>query len=171
MLDTANTKWEDNSFTRCELVAKGCWLDVISSLQKIRNDGIRQPLFIIISSWRQPLGGDGYEGWPPLSSVLYQSIAPPNVSAIDSMSSLLSIHRSLGLPIFRFLSNLVCSELCGIRSTVILSTCPNHRSLRWTTLSKSRVAWLPNACLMSSFPVFCSAVKPVWCSLANSFLL
>src|SRR6218665_4049936 len=44
------------------------------------------------------------------------------------MSSLLSVHRSLGLPIFRFLSNLVCSELCGIRSTVILFTCPRGQS-------------------------------------------
>src|SRR6218665_2888569 len=56
----------------------------------------------------------------------------------------LSIHRSLGLPLFLFHSTLACrsSALCGIRSIDILSTCPYHRSLRWTTLS-SRVVWVP----------------------------
>src|SRR6218665_2431773 len=57
----------------------------------------------------------------------------------------LSTHRSLGLPLFLFPSNLACSALCGIRSTVILSTCPNQRSLHWTTLP-SRVVWLPKTC-------------------------
>src|SRR6218665_3096133 len=38
-------------------------------------------------------------------------------------------------------------------------TCPNHRSLRWTTLS-SRVVWLPKACRMSSLLILCSLVTP-----------
>src|SRR6218665_3415432 len=59
-----------------------------------------------------------------------------------------------------FPSNVACSALCGIRSTVILSTFPNHRSLHWMTLS-SRVVWLPNPCLMSSFLIFSSLVTPV----------
>src|SRR6218665_282924 len=50
-----------------------------------------------------------------------KSIAPPNVSPIDSMSScILSIHCSLGLPLFLFPSNLACSALSGIWSAVIL---------------------------------------------------
>src|SRR6218665_2065999 len=41
-----------------------------------------------------------------------------------------------------------------------LSTCPSHRSLRWTTLS-SRVVWLLNACLMSSLLIFvCLVITP-----------
>src|SRR6218665_3269201 len=93
---------------------------------------------------------------PPLSSVLCQVHCSLNVSPIDSMSSFaLSIHRSLGLPLFLFLSTLACSALFGIRIIGILSTCPNHRSLRWMTLSR-RVVWLHNACLMSSFLILCS---------------
>src|SRR6218665_3707872 len=65
------------------------------------------------------------------------------------------LHCSLGLPLFLFLLNVACSALCGIRSTVIFSTCPNHWSLRWTTLS-SKVVWIPNACLISSFLIFYS---------------
>ena len=46
-----------------------------------------------------------------------KSIAPLNISRIDSMSSLiLSIQRSLGLPLFHFPQNLSCSALCGIQS-------------------------------------------------------
>ena len=37
------------------------------------------------------------------------------------------IHRSLFLPLFLFPSHRACSELCGIRSTVILSTCTDVR--------------------------------------------
>jgi len=79
-----------------------------------------------------------------------KSTAPLNDSPINYMSSfILSIQRSLGLLLFLLPSNLACSALYGIRSIVILSTSPNHRSLRWTTLS-GRVFWLPNACLMSN---------------------
>src|SRR6218665_1342374 len=42
-------------------------------------------------------------------------------------------------------------HVCGV---VILSTYPNHQSLRCTTLCK-KVLWLPNTCLMSSFLTFC----------------
>src|SRR6218665_2253916 len=84
-----------------------------------------------------------------------KSIAHLKVSPIDSMSSFtLSIHRSLGLPLFLFPANLACSALCGIQSIDIFSTYPNHRSLR----STSRVVWLPKACLMSSFLILCSLV-------------
>jgi len=38
-------------------------------------------------------------------------------------------------------SNLACSALCRIQSTVIHSTCSNHWSLRWLTLS-NKVVWL-----------------------------
>src|SRR6218665_1276307 len=69
------------------------------------------------------------------------------------------LHCSLGLPLFLFLLNVACSVLCGIPSIVIFSTCPNHRSLRWTTLS-NRVLWIPNACLISSFLIFCSLLTP-----------
>src|SRR6218665_751585 len=52
-----------------------------------------------------------------------KSFAPLNVSPIDSMSFFtLSVHRSLGLPLFLSLSNLACSALCGIWSIDILST-------------------------------------------------
>jgi len=34
-------------------------------------------------------------------------------------SHIMSIQRSLGLPLFLFLSNLECSALCGIRSVII----------------------------------------------------
>ena len=95
----------------------------------------------------------------PLSFV--KSIALLNVSPNDLISSFaLSIHRSLGLPLFLFPSNLACIALCGIRSIDILSTCPNHYSLCWSTLS-SRFVWLPKACLMSSFLIWCSLVTPV----------
>src|SRR6218665_735833 len=83
-----------------------------------------------------------------------KSIAPLNVSPIDSMSYFtLPIHGTLGLPLFLFPSNLACSALYEFRSTVILSTCPNNPSLRWPTLS-SRVIWLPNACLIIFSPCF-----------------
>src|SRR6218665_1653763 len=85
-----------------------------------------------------------------------------------------SIHRSLGLPLFLFPLNLSCSALCGILSIVILSTCPNHWRLCWTTLS-SRVVWLPKACLMSSFLSLCSnpcdPLKPTHFCCKNSFLI
>ena len=68
-----------------------------------------------------------------------------------------SIHHSLNLTLFLFSSNCACSVLCGIRSIVILSTHPSHRSLRWTTLS-SRVVWLPKPCLTSLFLILCSLV-------------
>src|SRR6218665_309942 len=74
-------------------------------------------------------------------------------------SFILSTHHSLGLPLFLFPSNLARSALCGIRSTTILSTCPNHQSLCWMTLS-SRVVWLHSACLMSSLLIFCSLEIP-----------
>ena len=52
-----------------------------------------------------------------------KSIAPLNVSPNDSMSSfILSIHRSPGLHLFLFPSNLACTALCGSQSIVILST-------------------------------------------------
>src|SRR6218665_545400 len=69
------------------------------------------------------------------------------------------MYHSLGLPVFLFPSNLAFSALRGIRTNAILSTCPNHRSLRWTTLS-NRVLLLLNACLMSWFPLFSSLGTP-----------
>src|SRR6218665_2210933 len=48
-----------------------------------------------------------------------------------------------------------------------LSFFPNRRNLRWTTLS-SRVVWLPNASLLSSFLSFCILVTPaILCSCAQ----
>src|SRR6218665_863960 len=88
----------------------------------------------------------------------------------------LSIHRSLGRPLFLFPSNLACSALCGIRSIVILSTCPNHPSLRWTTLS-CRVVYLPKACPMSAFFYFvypcnfCDPPKPTNFCCKDPFLI
>src|SRR6218665_1877651 len=89
-----------------------------------------------------------------------ESIAPLNAAVLLILRPYtLSIHRSLGLTLFLFPSNPECCALSGIRPIVILSTCPNHRSLPWTALS-SRVVWLPNACLMSSFLILCSLVIP-----------
>src|SRR6218665_107911 len=48
-------------------------------------------------------------------------IAPLSVSLSDAMSSFIwSIQHSLCLPLFLFPSNLACSALCGIRTTVFL---------------------------------------------------
>src|SRR6218665_1163604 len=61
-----------------------------------------------------------------------KSIAPRNVSPVESMSSFtLSIHRSLGLPSSLFPSNLACSALCGIRTIVIyfVLLCPTNYPL------------------------------------------
>src|SRR6218665_2864154 len=100
---------------------------------------------------------------PPLSSVLCQIHCFLKISPIDAKSSfILSIHRSLGLPLLLFRSNLACSALCGNRSIVILSTCSNHRSLRWTILSSGGALLYPitHVCPMSSFLIFRSLVTP-----------
>lgn len=57
--------------------------------------------------------------------------------------------------LFLFPSNHPCGLLGWIRSTVILSKCPNHWSLWWTILSTWVVLKL-NDCRMSSFPFFYS---------------
>lgn len=76
----------------------------------------------------------------PLSSLLLPQCY--FVSPIDLMSSfVLSIHRSLGLPLLLF-KNLVCGVSCG---TVILS------SVQTIKVFSSRVVPLPNACLMTRF--------------------
>src|SRR6218665_2657293 len=83
-----------------------------------------------------------------MTSIVLAPLSTPVLpfSPIDSMSSFtLSIHRSLGLPLFLFPKDLVCSALCGI--------------LRSTTLS-NRVVWLPKTCLMPSFLIFCSFETP-----------
>ena len=61
--------------------------------------------------------------------------APVTVSPSDVTSSfILSIQDSLGLSLCLFPSNLACSALFGIRSTDILSTCPNYPLLDWLLL-------------------------------------
>ena len=88
--------------------------------------------FLTPAIWRRQVRMNGFHClW-----FFVKSIAPFNACSIDSMTSfILSIHRGLGLSLFLYPLNLACSALCGIRSTVIRCTCPNHRSLRGTTLS------------------------------------
>jgi len=105
----------------------------------------------------------GTNEWPPLSSVLCQVHCSPQCQSSWCDVLIVIVYPlvcSLGLPLFLFPLNLACSALCGIWSVVILSTCPNHRSLCWMTLS-NRVVWLHSACLMSSFLIFCCLVTTV----------
>jgi len=86
-------------------------------------------IIIIFGSWCQPFGSDGYK-W--MTSIVLSPLSGPLLPSISVLWILCphlycqSVH-SLGLPLFVFPSNLACSALCEIRSTVILSTCPNRR--------------------------------------------
>ena len=111
-----------------------------------------------MSSFSQPFGGDGYKWMTSIASLRCHYHCSINANLIMS-SFILPIHDSLGLLVFLSPSNLAFSAFRGIQTNAILSTCPNHRSFRWTTLS-NRVLLLPNACLMSWFPLFSSLWTP-----------
>ena len=99
----------------------------------------------------------------PLSSPLLPSMS---VQLVYMSSFILSIYASqsawicLGFshrqPTYESCMQCINAEL---GQTDILSTCPNHRNLLWTSLS-SKVVWLSNVCLMSSLLIFYSLVNP-----------
>ena len=82
------------------------------------------------------LAAMGTNEWPPLSSILLSSPLHRSMPVqLIPCTHLYYLSIAVWVCLFLFLLNLACTALCGIRSTVILSTCPNHRSLPWTTLS------------------------------------
>jgi len=91
---------------------------------------------------------------------------------ITTSNKWMSIHRSLGLILFRFSSYLACTALCGIRSIshsfymskpfLHVQTEKLNQSLRLTTFS-NWVSCLSITCLISSFLILCSlTTSAIW---------
>src|SRR6218665_3692982 len=68
------------------------------------------------------------------------------LQCIGLSSFILSSHRSLGLALVLFPSNLACSALCGIRSIGIPSMHIQNIRVFAARLYLNKIVWLPNAC-------------------------